>query len=158
MIRPLHLDRLPVFKNLFIRDNIRVIPPTEANKVNRKKEKVQWKDPETLVKELILELKEFGANYEQIKTSETNGKLEWFCPECERIFPKRSQLKLHIFSHKNIKPFKCDQEGCKWSFPTIVRLKRHQKAHEGLKLFKCVLPGCEDKAFRYYSYTIWTKN
>ena len=35
MIRPLHLDRLPVFKNLFS-SNIKVIPPTGTNKVNIK--------------------------------------------------------------------------------------------------------------------------
>ena len=39
MIRPLHLDRLPVFKNLFS-SNIKVIPPTGTNKVNIKVEKI----------------------------------------------------------------------------------------------------------------------
>ena len=95
-------------------------------------------------------MKTYEVNYESIKIAQNpEGKLEWNCPEssCSRVFQKRSQLKLHIFSHNGIKPFKCDKEGCNWSFPTIVRLQRHQKAHEGLKLFKCNLEGCEDKAF-----------
>ena len=170
MIRPLHLDRLPVFKNLFS-SNIKVIPPTGTNKVNlnnktnknyttTKKENTIEKivkssnslsaNPSVLESELIEELKKYEVTYENIKINQNSeGKLEWSCPEsdCDRIFPKRSQLKLHIFSHKSIKPFKCDQEGCKWSFPTVVRLQRHQKAHGGEKLFKCNLAGCEEKAF-----------
>ena len=106
---------------------------------------------ETLSSEFINELKdEHDIEYEKIDIykSEENGKLNWHCPEqsCSRIFPKRSQLKLHIFSHKNVKPFKCSLEGCDWSFPTLVRLKRHEKCHEGLKLFKCTWLGC-DRSF-----------
>lgn len=156
MIRPLHLDRLPVFKNLF--NNIRVIPPTEKKKVLSRamdtiKENVEKKivrDKKELANQLLDELKQFGAEYDKIPCQEfKDGKIQWSCPEadCKRHFPKRSQLKLHIFSHKGIKPFKCSQADCKWSFPTMVKLKRHEKTHLGVKLFKCNMSGCEDRAF-----------
>ena len=51
MIRPLHLDRLPVFKNLFT--NIKVIPPTGSNKVNRNKTKNTVKKENTMTTERI---------------------------------------------------------------------------------------------------------
>ena len=38
MIKPLQLDRLPVFKNLFS-SNIKVTPPTGTTKVNKTKNK-----------------------------------------------------------------------------------------------------------------------
>ena len=61
---------------------------------------------ETLSSEFINELKdEHDIEYEKIDIykSEENGKLNWHCPEqsCSRIFPKSSQLKLHIFSHRS---------------------------------------------------------
>ena len=169
MIRPLHLDRLPVFKNLFTSNSIKVIPPTgskvnhnsrssQKNSVKPTMDKIKHvssnlsnpNNLENLQSELIEELKKYDTFYEKINVSHTSeGKLEWNCPEvnCDRSFQKRSQLKLHIFSHKSIKPYKCTQEGCKWAFPTMVKLQRHQKSHEGLKLFKCNLTGCENKAF-----------
>ena len=169
MIKPLHLDRLPVFKNLF--HNIKVVPPTGTqktniktqqdlsnhtnNKLNSKKENLNHltemsekkllKSGETLDIDFLQELKEkHDVHYEKINIfKREDGKLNWHCPEenCSRTFVKRSQLKLHIFSHKNVKPFKCSHEGCNWSFPTVVRLKRHEISHQGLKLFKCNLPG-----------------
>jgi uncharacterized Zn-finger protein len=95
-------------------------------------------------------LSEFDVHYDKIDIAKRDdGKLDWICPEdqCSRSFPKRSQLKLHIFSHRGVKPYKCDYDGCKWAFQTTVKLKRHQESHKGIKPFMCNSPGCEDKNF-----------
>ena len=162
LIRPLHLDRLPVFKNLFtnVKDvsvhstnslsiKVKTTNRKESSKENPEK-RAPSKDINNMVNELKNELKTYNVHYDTIDVKQNlEGKLEWFCPEenCVRTFVKKSQLKLHIFSHKSVKPFRCSKEGCQWSFPTIVRLKRHEQSHEGLKLFKCNLPGCEDRSF-----------
>ena len=156
MIKPLHLDRLPVFKKLF--HNIRVEPPygSSSKLKNQDKEdkpkptKKVIKDPGTLETDLLKELADYDVHYDKIEISKIGNKFEWTCPEptCERLFDKRSQLVLHIWSHHNIKPFKCNHEGCKWSFATEVKLKRHLITHEDLpKPFKCNLPGCIDRSF-----------
>ena len=172
LIKPLHLDRLPVFKNLF--HNIKVVPPTGTQKSSLKSQSRQnfvkkphnisevittfgasekkscSRNAENLEADFIQELKEHDVHYENISiTKNEKGKLIWHCPEenCSRYFVKRSQLKLHVFSHNKIKPFQCSKEGCTWAFPTIVKLKRHEQSHQGLKLFKCNLPGCEDRSF-----------
>ena len=109
--------------------------------------------------EFLRELTTYGIHYDSItrvdskKRTENEGNIKcnssWMCPEkgCVRHFPKLSKLKLHIFSHRNVRPYKCDKPGCEWAFHTASKLKRHQgtihiekdrKVKYECKLEKCV--------------------
>ena len=109
--------------------------------------------------EFLRELITYGIHYDSIaredskKRTENEGSIKcnssWMCPEkgCVRHFPKLSKLKLHIFSHRNVRPYKCDKPGCEWAFHTASKLKRHQgtihiekdrKVKYECKLEKCV--------------------
>merc|ERR1712106_160779 len=62
---------------------------------------------------------------------------------CTKEFHRFDKLKLHIMTHGNIKPFKCDI--CSNGFSRKERLNTHiQKIHLGGKgMFKCIK--CADK-------------
>ena len=56
------------------------------------------------------------------------------CPftDCGESFSKHQKLSLHVVRHsKELRPFKCDAEGCHASFVWPSQLKKHQKSHRG---------------------------
>lgn len=105
--------------------------------------------------ELLRDLAQYGVHYDRVPCFAVPGpdgkagtRHMWTCPErsCSRLFEKRSKVKLHIFSHHDIRPFVCDFENCKWSFPTAFKLKLHRdSAHRNLKLYACNLEACRGK-------------
>jgi hypothetical protein len=69
------------------------------------------------------------------------------CADCGKVFANSQRLKIHSFTHSNIKDFKCTEELengviCDKAFATEFRLKTHQRIHFGLKPYKCKFPGC----------------
>ena len=111
--------------------------------------------------EFLRELITYGIHYDSItrvnskKGTENEGNIKgnssWLCPEkgCVRHFPKLSKLKLHIFSHRNVRPYKCDKPGCEWAFHTASKLKRHQSTihiEKDRKVkYECKLEKCVEK-------------
>lgn len=66
------------------------------------------------------------------------------CPveDCDRVFERNRQLRVHLISHTAHRPFKCPVDGCDWAFATEYKLKRHLETHQGKKAFTCEVDGC----------------
>ena len=62
-----------------------------------------------------------GVAYTGVERCVMGRKLGWVCPEagCTRQFEKKSKLKLHLFGHRNIKPYPCTKPGCTQVWPLI---------------------------------------
>ena len=57
------------------------------------------------------------------------------CDVCLKVFPSKSQLKLHYMTHTGEKPFAC--QVCDRKFTQKATLDRHQATHSETKSFKC---------------------
>ena len=116
--------------------------------------------------DFLRELETYGLHYDKICRIENSldsnkgakgPKSSWLCPEtgCHKNFPKLSKLKIHIFSHNDVRPFKCQKPGCSWAFHTAFKLKRHENtahAHKDQKLkYECKLDKCVEKVKSFSS-------
>lgn len=61
--------------------------------------------------------------------------LAYPCPQCSRVFQKPYNLKSHMKTHSDEKPFKCSS--CHKTFARSHDKKRHELLHGGQKNFKC---------------------
>ena len=103
----------------------------------------------------IMPVKGMGVEYQKINRCRMGRRIGWACPEdgCKKTFEKRSKLKLHIFAHRDIKPYKCTHPGCTWSFSTANHLTRHlasalhSKAEEGV--YACHVDECKSKTVTF---------
>lgn len=66
------------------------------------------------------------------------------CPYCETEFTRHHNLKSHLLTHSQEKPFVCSQ--CDSKFRRLHDLKRHSKLHTGEKNHTC--PKCNRKFAR----------
>ncbi|XP_069675700.1 uncharacterized protein [Periplaneta americana] len=82
-----------------------------------------------------------------------NGQKLWVCPvkDCGKMYPRQSMLKVHVLSHYNVRPFRCNFSGCHWSFYTYFKLKRHKETHLKRKDFVCPIKGCERRFTTIYN-------
>ncbi|KAK4299049.1 hypothetical protein Pmani_027370 [Petrolisthes manimaculis] len=60
------------------------------------------------------------------------------CHLCGKVYPYPSELRLHLRSHRNERPYKCDQ--CQKSFLKQGDLTYHKRSHTGERPHKC--PHC----------------
>lgn len=61
------------------------------------------------------------------------------CNICEKYFPLKERLKLHLRTHAGIKPYKCKL--CDKQFARGGGLAQHLRTHDGLKPYGCKLCG-----------------
>ena len=66
------------------------------------------------------------------------------CPYCETEFTRHHNLKSHLLTHSQEKPYICQQ--CNMRFRRLHDLKRHSKLHTGEKPHTC--PKCDRKFAR----------
>ncbi|KAK5654970.1 hypothetical protein OQA88_6728 [Cercophora sp. LCS_1] len=66
------------------------------------------------------------------------------CPYCETEFTRHHNLKSHLLTHSQEKPYVCQQ--CQMRFRRLHDLKRHSKLHTGEKPHIC--PKCDRKFAR----------
>ncbi|TNV85411.1 hypothetical protein FGO68_gene10183 [Halteria grandinella] len=67
--------------------------------------------------------------------------LPMLCPflECQKEFRHSGNLKTHMRSHTNDRPYKCMHPGCHYSFITKGHLKTHLMNHRDIKPHRCHL-------------------
>jgi len=69
---------------------------------------------------------------------ESHNEGTWFtCHICEKKYAHQCHLKIHLFTHEDVKPYICAV--CPKRFFTAGHLKRHQSVHSDYKQFICGL-------------------
>ena len=72
--------------------------------------------------------------------------------DCGRSFKRKIDYKRHLDIHKN-KYFKCPFDDCSKTFQTDTGLRRHKiSVHTKDKLYSCEWPGCEYSTYSLSSY------
>lgn len=64
-----------------------------------------------------------------------DGKQQWKCHACSKIYTRKHSLITHIMSHAGIKPYSCTD--CGKSFRQLAHLHTHMKIHQESKNYKC---------------------
>ena len=161
-LKPLNLDSIEVIRRLLRlgpkmqeKSHVRPTAPHQApsiETVSQRSVNLQtMKDEESALKESLLS---YGIKISNIvRVQIGSGEKFWCCPEqnCQKAYGKGHELKLHLFSHYNIKPFQCDVPGCSWAFVTINKLNRHKLSHRSEKYFSCNIEGCNKNFTTVYN-------
>ncbi|XP_052250186.1 uncharacterized protein LOC127857650 isoform X2 [Dreissena polymorpha] len=91
-------------------------------------------------------LLELGLNPEEEVTPIKRGRgrprgpdwgADFKCPDCDKVFKVKGNLRMHLKTHLNVKMFACTLDNCGKSFSSNESLRRHQLVHKGIKPFQC---------------------
>lgn len=71
--------------------------------------------------------------------SRRKAEAQYVCPfpDCTSTFTRQYNLRGHMRSHMDQRPFKCDWPGCGRSFARTHDCKRHQNLHLNIKPYSC---------------------
>ncbi|ORZ03579.1 hypothetical protein BCR43DRAFT_483605 [Syncephalastrum racemosum] len=70
----------------------------------------------------------------------------YHCEECSKRFTRPYNLRSHMRTHTNERPYPCSHPGCSWRFARPHDLKRHELLHNGSKPHAC--PHCDRRFAR----------
>lgn len=64
------------------------------------------------------------------------------CDKCEKSFSRAENLKIHSRSHSGEKPYVCPVPGCNKAYSNSSDRFKHTRTHQVEKPYKCKVPGC----------------
>lgn len=82
-----------------------------------------------------------GALKSSVKQTKITDIKKHICDYCSKRFRTKLNLKVHIRSHTNERPFICPEE-CGKSFKTYSAVNNHRAAHSTDKKFECPVSEC----------------
>jgi len=70
-----------------------------------------------------------------------DGKIVYKCQMCQKVFTQLSNLKVHVRTHFNERPYACrwivGGQECGVAFTQLAHLQKHEYRHNGLKPYAC---------------------
>ena len=73
--------------------------------------------------------------------------LRFRCEICQKRFQTESIRRMHMLTHRTVRPFACEEPGCDKKFKTARALEKHAVVHRPEEPQVCDVDGC-DRTFK----------